>query len=62
MIYQVFDIEYCIDHKINNDRILKTELMINDTDERRATATRFEDMMNKFRNDIKNQNSFTSLN
>jgi len=62
MIYQVFDIEYCIDHKTNNGRILKTELMVNDTDERRATATRFEDMMNKFRNDIKNQNSFTSLN
>ena len=43
-----------LEHKLQNDRVLKTDISGIEVNERRATASRFEDMMNKFRTDINN--------
>ena len=51
-----------VEYRLQNDRVLKTELSGIENHERKSNVTRFEEMMNKFRNEIKSQNGFSYLN
>jgi len=42
-----------VEYRLQNDRVLKTELSGIENHERKSNVTRFEEMMNKFRNEIK---------